>query len=491
VHKKAIVIGSGVAGLAVAIRLATDGLAVQVFEKNAYAGGKLSHFIQDGYSFDAGPSLFTQPQNIEDLFTYAGEDIKKYFTYKSVPISCKYFWPNGKQVNAYTNAEKLCTELETQLGEPAKNIKQYLLRAGNLYNSIGTIFLNYSLHKSKTWLQRKIFTAIKNIKWPYLISTLHKYNTSKLQTPEAVQLFNRFATYNGSNPYKTPGMMSLIAHLELTEGTYYPYGGMISITNALVALAIKKGVEIKYNSPAEKIIVHQNKAVGVLVNGQQVMADIVVSNADVYTTYKYLLNNNYNAANVLKQERSCSGVIFYWGINKIFEQLQLHNIFFSNDYAKEFKTLFEQQSIYDDPTIYINITSKQESNQAPLGAENWFILINAPSNIGQNWEQLKTQLRKNIINKLNKILHTNIEEHIVTEAVLDPIQIEQRTGSYMGSLYGTSSNSTMAAFLRQANFSKQISGLYFCGGSVHPGGGIPLCFKSAAITAQLVKEKLC
>ena len=168
--------------------------------------------------------------------------------------------------------------------------------------------------------------------------------------------------------------------------------------------------------------------------------------------------------------------------------LHLHNIFFSNNYAAEFDTLFKQQRLYNDPTVYVNITSKMEEGLAPNGMENWFVLINAPSNVGQNWEAMRRQLRQQVIDKLSRILQTNIEEAIAVEEYLDPIRIEERTGSYMGSLYGTSSNGKMAAFLRHPNFTKKIQGLYFCGGSVHPGGGIPLCFKSAQIATNLIKE---
>jgi phytoene dehydrogenase-like protein len=131
-----------------------------------------------------------------------------------------------------------------------------------------------------------------------------------------------------------------------------------------------------------------------------------------------------------------------------------------------------------------------EAGMAPAGKENWFVMINAPANTGQNWEQLIQEAKKNIIEKLNRLLQTDIEALIQTETILDPVLIEERTASYQGSLYGTSSNSKMAAFLRHPNFNNTISNLYFCGGSVHPGGGIPLCFKSAQIVSDLIKTQV-
>ncbi len=487
-QRKAIVIGSGVAGLASAVRLAVQGFETTVFERNSYPGGKLSLIERDGYKFDAGPSLFTQPQNIEQLFTDAGETIADYFQYESVPVSCKYFYDDGKILNAYTNTEQLDEELQQVMGEKQGAVSSYLSQSEQLYKSIGTVFLNHSLHKPNTWLQPAIIKALKNVKLPYLFGTLHQYNQKKFSNPKTIQLFNRFATYNGSNPYQTPGMMSLIPHLELNEGTFYPKGGMISITWALYQLALKKGVQFQFNTPVQHIIHHQGKVIGVAAHDENFFADVVVSNADVYFTYKHLLKDDSKAHHVLKQERSCSGVIFYWGMKKEFPQLHLHNIFFSNHYQAEFEYIFKRKQLFQDPTVYVNITSKMEEGQAPAGKENWFILVNAPAHTKQNWEQLKQQLKQNIIQKLSKVLGEDIGAAIEVEETLDPITIESRTGSYLGALYGTSSNSKMAAFMRHPNFQKHIKGLYFCGGSVHPGGGIPLSFKSAEIVSKLVQE---
>jgi phytoene desaturase len=263
---------------------------------------------------------------------------------------------------------------------------------------------------------------------------------------------------------------------------------MISITNALYKLAIKKGVSFVFNTKVQRIIQHEGSVRGIVAANKNYNADIVISNMDAYFTYKHLLNQQPKADKILKQERSSSALIFYWGIRQEFKQLGLHNILFSDDYKKEFEALFQKHNLYKDPTVYINITSKCEAGiMAPTGKENWFVMINAPANHGQNWEQLKQEARAKIIEKINRLLKTDIEALIETEEILDPIQIETKTDSYMGSLYGTSSNSKLAAFLRHPNFSKTTSGLYFVGGSVHPGGGIPLCLRSAKIATDMIK----
>jgi phytoene desaturase len=488
--KKIIIIGAGVGGMATAIRLRLLGYSVQVFEKNHYPGGKLTHFETKGFRFDAGPSLFTSPHLIEALFTLAKEPIAPYFTYEKLTVACNYFYEDEVCIKAYTNKEAFAKELLEKTNEPIKNVHQYLHNASNAYNHIATIFLQHSLHLMKTLFKAPIFKAIGKLKLAYLSKSLNVYNESAFRSPKLVQLFNRFATYNGSNPYKAPAMLSLIAHLEHNEGAFYPKGGMISITNALYRLAIKLGVEFSFGKWVQEITTKNNYVTGVIVDNEQHNALIVVSNMDVYFTYKNLLKDTIKATKVEKQERSSSAFIFYWGMNKTFPTLELHNIFFSKDYKAEFDAIFNTALPFEDPTVYVNITNKLEPGMhAPIGKENWFVMINVPANNGQDWTMLEKFYREAIIKKLNKILGENIEPYIEVAEVLSPVIIESNTASYMGALYGTSSNSKMAAFMRHPNYSKSTNGLYFVGGSVHPGGGIPLCLSSAAIVSNLIKDK--
>jgi phytoene desaturase len=486
-QQKAIIIGAGVAGLATAIRLAVQGFNVHVFEKNKYAGGKIAAFAIGGFHFDEGPSLFTQPENISALFELAGKPIDEYFTFEQLPISCKYFYENGTIINAYADSVAFAGEISDNTGEPAEQVTDYLEQSEKVYNNIGKIFLNYSLHKKEV-LKAPLRKAFATANSKLLFKTLNALNEEHFTKPEIVQLFNRFATYNGSNPYKAPGMLSLIPHLEQNQGTYYPKGGMISIAEALFKLAKKLGVVFHFNSPVERIINNGNKVEGVISGGTNQYADVVVSNMDVYFTYKHLLRDPSRAAKILKQERSSSAIIFYWGIKKQVPELELHNVFFSGNYKEEFDCLFNKKTLCNDPTVYINITSKMESVHAPPGKENWFVMVNAPANSGQDWNQLREQCRDAVIQKLSRILKVNVAEFIEVEQVMDPVIIEEKTSSYMGSLYGTSSNGKMAAFLRHPNFSSAIKNLYFVGGSVHPGGGIPLCLHGAKIVSDMIKH---
>ena len=489
VKQSAIIIGSGIAGLACAVRLAVQGFEVTVFEKNNHPGGKLYAFGKDGYRFDTGPSLFIQPGNIEALFKLADENIHEYLSYKSVDISCTYFYEDGIAIHAYTEPAKLADEIQQKTGEPAQHIISYLQESENIYNNIGKLFLNESIHTTKAWKKKNILKALLSTKPGYIFSTLHAINKKHFSSPHVIQLFDRYATYNGSNPYKAPGMLMLIPQLELNKGVFYPEGGMMAINNALYKLALKKGVMFHFNTEVQRIVETNNKATGITANNESFFADVIVSNADVYFTYLKLLNDKAKAEKILNQERSSSTIVFYWGIKQEFKQLALHNIFFSKDYKAEFSSIFKTKKPYADPTIYINITSKAEAGiHAPAGKENWFVMINVPADVSISKEAAISLYKKNSIAKLNRMLKTDVENLIETESILHPKKIETDTGSYAGAIYGTSSNARQAAFLRHPNFSKNIQGLYFAGGTVHPGGGIPLCFKSAEITSNLIEK---
>jgi phytoene desaturase len=483
---KAIVIGAGIGGLATAIRLAKKGYAVEVFEANDYVGGKLSTFTLGDYRFDAGPSLFTMPQFVDDLFTLCGENPTDFFQYNRKEVACHYFWEDGKRLTAYGDTERFVKEVEAELAVPAATLKRYLTRAKKKFDRTRTLFLESSLHKWQTYLRKETLIGIANYFSFEIDTSLNDVNTRQLKEPHLVQFYNRFATYNGSNPYKTPGMMTLVQHLEQHYGTYIPKKGMGEITASLYALAKRMGVGFHLSSPVTEILVENKKAVGVCVKEAKHLADLVVSNMDVVPTYRKLLPNQTQPEKVLSQERSSSAVIFYWGVGKSFSQLDLHNIFFSDDYAAEFAAIFNTKTLYHDPTIYVNITSKDVPADAPEGKENWFVMINSPHDTGQDWKAIAEQLREWVIAKLNRNLETDIAPLIEEEWVMTPDIIAQRTQSYLGALYGASSNDKMAAFLRHPNFSREISNMYFCGGSVHPGGGIPLCLLSAKIVSDLI-----
>ena len=482
---KVIVIGAGIAGIASAIRQAVKGHEVAVYEANAYPGGKLSAFRSGNFRFDAGPSLFTMPHYVDELFSLAGKNPKDEFTYEKLETVCRYFYEDGTRINAWANRDKLAEEIALKTKDPASSVHQFLDYSARIYAITHSIFLEKSLHRLRSFLNCETLKAV--FRFPKIdpFRSMNTANTDFFTDDKTIRFFNRYATYNGSNPYKAPATLNVIPHLEQHFGAYFPKGGMVAITQSLVKLAENLGVKFNYRARVEEILVEDKKVKGIRLNGEIIPADRVISNMDIWFTYRQLLKKEVAPKRILSQERSSSALIFYWGIKAEFPELDLHNIFFSEDYKKEFAAIWEQQAIDVDPTIYVNISAKYQTEDAPKGAENWFVMINVPANTGQNWDKLIAEARKNIIQKLSRMLNRDITTLIVAEDILDPRSIEQKTASYQGSLYGTSSNNQFAAFLRHANFSSKIKELYFVGGSVHPGGGIPLALLSAKIVDDL------
>lgn len=489
VKKTVGIVGAGIAGMAAAVRLQAKGFQVTVFEANDYPGGKLTAFKEKGYRFDMGPSLFTMPQFVEDLFQVSNKKINNYFNYKRKEVVCNYFYEDGTRFTAPKSIQEFAANAAKSFNVRDKDIIDYFNKSKKKYDLTASLFLENSLHKLSNYLSFNTLKAISQVGVLDINSSLHDYNDKVFNDKKLTQLFDRFATYNGSNPYQTPGIMSMIPHLEQYYGTYFPEKGMHSITKSIFQLSKDLGVIYNFKTKVEKIEVSNKKATGIKTNKEQYAFDYVISNSDVVPSYRKLLAQQKAPEKILNQERSSSALIFYWGITKEFEELDLHNIFFSEDYKEEFHCIFGKRSVHYDPTIYINITSKDEKSDAPKGCENWFVMVNVPSNTGQDWDEIIKETRANIISKLSRNLGVNIEELIDFESVLDPRLIESKTQSHQGALYGAASNNKFAAFLRHPNFSQKIANLYFCGGSVHPGGGIPLCLLSGKIVSELINKK--
>lgn len=484
--RKAIVIGSGIAGIAIAIRLAAKGFRVSILEAGPVPGGKLGQIKSGGYRFDAGPSLFTLPHLVDEMYRLCGEDPAEHFRYEKLENICRYHFEDGTRINAWQNVEDFARELEQKTADDSASLQAFMNRSRELYELTSPVFIFRSFHRLSTFFSRDFIYALMRIHRLFAFTTMHRVITRYFRDSRTVRLFDRYATYNGSNPFIAPGTLNVIPHLEHNIGAFFPSGGMYSITESLISLARKMDVELHLNSPVEEIIIRGNAAAGVRSGGINLRADLVVSDVDIVKTYR-LMPHFCLPARFRKQERSTSALIFYWGMQGKLPGLDLHNIFFSEDYLAEFRHLFVDKTLYSDPTVYVFISCKKVPGDAPEGGENWFVMINTPENIGQDWEKYRADARRCILEKLERMLGASLEDRIVCEEVLDPVKIESRTSSFHGSLYGISSNSRLSAFSRHPNFSRKIRALYFVGGSVHPGGGIPLCLASAKIVGGMIR----
>lgn len=476
--RKVAVIGAGIAGLAGAARLAAKGFSVHLFDKNETPGGKLGFFTQNGYAFDTGPSLFTQPWQLEQLFSDCGKNLADYLTFSPLDISTHYFWEDGKTLPTYTNHDLLAAAIEQRLKVDPRPTLRHLALCRVAFEAIGSIFLDEPIHELKTWLQPRILKALRQLRLPWLTQSMHAYHTHVLNHPHLIQLFDRFATYNGSDPNRAPAMLCMIAHLEMNEGIAYPHGGMIAIVHALYRLCLDLGVQVHLQTPVLAITTSHQAATGLQTRQGTLATDYVLAAGDIHYVYTNLLKQPRHRPASLREERSDSAFVFYWGLRGQRPQLGLHNILFSADK-------------HISNNIYINITAKQEPSgaHAPPDAENWFMMFVAPPHTRLDEAKRSKALEVFARTQVKTMLGFDPLPEIEVSSILTPALIEQQTLAYQGALYGTASNHPMAAFARHPNRHRHLQNLFFAGGTVHPGGGIPLCLRSARIASQMIWDQ--
>lgn len=486
--KSIVVIGAGVSGLAAAIRLRLQGHQVTLIEKNNSHGGKLSEFSESGFRFDKGPSLFTEPELVDEIFALARKNPRDYFNYKEVPVSCSYYFSDKTHIQFNTNKQELKLELTNKLGtDYAYRTLTYLERSKETYDKIGSFFVDRAQVRLKDIFRKDLLIRYPHFLTGKLRKTLHQYNLSSLKNEKLIQIFDRYATYNGSNPYKMSGLYSMIPHLEQNSGTYFPVNGMRSIVDSLKQLAIEEGVNILYNQTSSEIVKKANRF-EIHLADDVLTSDIVVCAIDHLTFYRDILKDETSFRRYYKQERSTSGIVFYWGVKRGISKLGLHSILFSNDYKKEFEQLFKDKIIPENPTIYIHISSSVNPSDAPNNGQNWFVMINTPSGYYPSEEDLKL-LRHKIAERIKTLFDVSILDEIVCEKYWTAKNLEIETGALEGALYGAASNGKLAALKRHSNKVKKHPGIYFCGGTVHPGGGIPLVLKSARIVSDIIANE--
>ena len=478
--KNVTVIGAGIGGLAAALYCAASGARVTVFDKLDQAGGKAYSFKLGAYRFDAGPSLLTLLPYFEKLFEYSGAQLSDYLKLIRLDPITRYFFSDGSRLDSRP-LPQFSDELATFAPADHSGMKHYFEYARQLYETSEDMFLKNPLNH---WRQEGLRKSLGNL---LLLSkmdvfrTMHQANKGFVTDARLLQFLNRFATYNGSNPYKAPGTLNAIGWVEHGMPVYASVGGIVQIPLALERRCREKAVTFHYN---QELSGFSPKGKGFELefrDGNKILAENLISDIDIQNWYE--LVKVKNAGKYRRGTPSSSAVVFFWGMADSFPELGLHNIFFSENYEKEFHEIHEKQILPSDPTIYVNISSRVTEQDAPAGKENWFVMVNAPFHrSGFHWDT--ESLRKRIIAKLSTRLGRKLSRLIEEERILSPDLIEEETGSYRGSLYGMSSNTMTAAFRRHPNTSPYFKRLYHCGGSVHPGGGMPLALNSGIIAAK-------
>jgi phytoene desaturase len=482
----AVVIGGGIGGLSAAIRLRVAGWDVTIVEQNAQLGGKMNEIRADGFRWDTGPSVITMRHVFEDLFAAAGRKLEDYLTFLPIDPLTRYLYPDGTVIDVHANLSEMLQEIARLEERDVEGYLAYLAYAAQIHRITGKVFIydhpptlaSFAKVPITDWLKADPFR------------TMDGAIRAHVRSPHLRQLLGRFATYVGGSPYEAPATLNVIAHVELAGGVWYPQGGIYAIAKALIRLAQELEVKICAGQGVRSITVTDGRATGVVLADHTTLpADVVIANVDVATVYERLLPQTpaIQRRNVRLQafEPSCSGFILLLGLEGHTDCLVHHNILFSSDYRREFDQIFKQRVPADDPTIYIAITSKTDPDHAPENSENWFVLVNAPALSDRyDWSQGGVIYRELVLDRMARF-GLEVRDRIRSEQIITPVDLQTMTGAFRGALYGASANSKWTAFQRPHNRCAEVRGLYFAGGTTHPGGGVPMVTLSGKVAAEL------
>lgn len=480
-----IIVGGGLGGLAAAIQLAVRGRRVLLLEKNERVGGKANIVAEGGYTFDTGPSLMTMPWVARQLFALAGKRLEDYLMLDLLDMTCRYRWPDGTRFDAYQALPLLAEEIARLEPRDVEGFLRFMRHTARIYSAVAEPFLLHPFDGIADLIRPALFRDSWKID---SLRTVDAAVRAYFRSPYMRQIFNRYATYNGSSPYRAPATFNLIAYIEFIEGGWYVKGGMYQFVRAVEQLARDLGVEIRTNAPVERIDLRNGAACGVTVGGVAIAARAVIVNADPRYAYEQLLPNaGVQAARLGKLDPSCSGFVLLLGVDRVYDSLAHHNIFFSSDYPREFQAIFDKHAPAPDPTVYVCATSVSDPQHAPPGHMNLFVLVNAPADDGRvNWQREAAGYRDAVIAKLERMGLSDLARHIVFERQITPTDFAARYNATGGAIYGLASNTMFSAFLRPPLRARETRRLYFVGGGTHPGGGVPLVLLSGRAVAERV-----
>ena len=467
-----MIVGGGVGGLAAGIHLALAGHRVRILEKNARVGGKLNLLEADGYIFDTGPSLFTMPWVVRELWAAAGRNADDVLDIRPVDPVCRYRWRDGTRWDHRTALPELLAEIDRLEPRDTQGFFRFMSWTAEIYRVTVDPFLLAPFQGLRDFITPRF---VRDIKILDPLHTVAQAVDRHFRSCYLRQVFYRYATYNGSSPYRAPATFCVIPYIEFVEGGWYLGGGMYRLARAMEALALELGVEIETNAEVVDIEVRGQQAVGVVVaGGRRIVADRVVVNVDALHGLRHLVapehRRIFSNRRVEGYEPSCSGFVLMLGIDRDYPELAHHNIFFSPDYPAEFKAIFELGVPAPDPTMYVAVTARSDPGHAPPGHLNLFVLVNAPAmNPRVDWEREGQGYRNLVVQRLEQAGLTDLQQHIRFEQCITPAGFAERYGAWRGAIYGPASNSRNAAFVRPPLRSPDVAGLYFTGGSTHPG----------------------
>ena len=486
-----IIIGAGVGGLAAAIGLAARGARVTLLEQNARVGGKLNLWEQDGFTFDTGPHVLTMLWALEEVFASAGQRLEDVLAMVRLDTVCRYHFEDGDTLDAPADPDEAARVLAAFAPGDEAGFRGFLAYARQVSEATTNPFLRQDfgaqvrgIPTPAQWGQLADFLALKP--WRTLRDVVRAHFTD----PRLRQVFELYALYSGSHPARASGIFATVADVQWRQGTYYVRGGLYQLAEALRKTALRMGVVIRTDTPAREIIVKNQCARGVATQqGERLFADAVVCNADCLSALTTLVpagaSRSWTRRRVEKIEPSTSAFLLLLGVRGTYPQLAHHNSFLARDGAAEFADIFDHARPAEDPTVGVACQSVTDPTKAPPGCTNLFVMTNPPAlSPGFDWRAEAPRYRELVLTKLERMGLTGLRDRILVEQMWTPLDLQSRYAAHRGAIYGLSSNGWRQGFLRPPQVSPDVRGLYFVGGSTHPGGGVPLCALSGTNVAR-------
>lgn len=486
-QQRVVIIGGGLGGLAAAIGAAAQGHDTTIVEARPNLGGKLNIHTAAGFTWDIGPSLLTMPWVLDGVLRQAGTTLAAELDVIPLPSACRYLWQDGTQFDAYASMPAMLESIAQIDPRDVGGMMRFLAYSQRMWDITADAFL-YTPFAWKNLLDWRMVSQAWQLD---SMRSMDAAVRSFFRSPYLRQVMNRFATYNGSSPYRTPATFNVIAWAELGLGAYYPRGGMYRIAEVLEQAARRMGVTIHTNTPVARIHQRQRRVVAVeTATGDHIAADAVISNVDPQVTMRTLLGDTQRAAQLRQRELASSGFVVLLGLRRQYAMLDHHTILFSPDYRAEFANT-DAGRLHDTPTLYLNQTVGYDSDHAPVGGQNVFILVNVPplSGTAIDWQQQAPLYTERVIDRLEQFGMHDIRQQIAYQQVLTPRDLQQMYAAPGGSIYGLASNTRLSAFRRPSQRDAMVQGLLYCGGGTHPGGGVPLALLSGNHAAVLLARR--
>lgn len=486
-QKQVVVIGAGLGGLSAAISLACEGFQVIVLEKNDKVGGKLNILKKDGFTFDLGPSILTMPHIFRQLFTRAGKKLEDYVQIQAVEPHWRNFFEDGVVFDLSGDEKIMRKELEKLGQNSVQEFDQFMRYSKKLGQITEQGYFAKGL--DSFWELLNHYGAVRSLCDFDVFRSMDQGVRRFVSDPKLVDVLNYFIKYVGSSPYDAPALLNLLPYIQFEYGLWYIQGGMYKLAEGMQKLAIELGVTIRLDTEVQRIQHKQNRAVAVeIVNGDIFSADIIVSNMEVIPTAKELLQKPEQVKALKRFAPSCSGLVIHLGVDQVFPQLAHHNFFYSKQPKHHFKSAFHQNKLSEDPTIYLVAPVKTDPAQAPVGGEVIKILPHIPPISDKhplNHEDYML-FRERVLDKLERMGLKDLRKHIVCEETWTPMDIQSRYYSNQGSIYGVVSDRFKNLGFKAPQRDLKIKNLYYVGGSVNPGGGMPM----VTLSGQLVCDKI-